>query len=486
MKDERTPPSGDSMNDANSSDGTGDQATEPVRARLAAFPVRVKASSVFASGSGSASSADDTALSLPPTPTALVDGHLPARALEPRGTPLFQTHCQPSQTRQTQLQAPPGQPPRQLSRLRGHSAPDDYEGGKRSPALQRMLARLKFLSSVEGRKRAIEYVAMATDVIIASSPKTGTTLVQQIANGIRTECDMTLFDQLEEIGDQVPWVDLAHDLDRDFEGPQVAEPRLFKSHLWWHSVPKGGKYIYVVRDPLDTAVSFFHFLHGWMFEPGELTLHEFVTDFWLVRDSSQMGPGSPASYMHHLVSYYAVRQQGNVLWLFYEDLIEDKEAQVRRMYRFLGRDEPSADQMARVLDFSSFAFMKRHESKFDEKLVRAKSTQLPLSSAPAASDRIDGTPSSRQEQQGTRQQARTAPSGAVLSPSSPAPVKSTLPVQSKVREGRRGSGTRELEPSTIAMIERYWTKEVYPTTGCLTYEDLRRSIARERASGLVL
>ena len=38
--------------------------------------------------------------------------------------------------------------------------------------------------------------------------------------------------------------------------PQVAAPRLFKSHETASDVPAGAKYVYVARNPLDAFVSF--------------------------------------------------------------------------------------------------------------------------------------------------------------------------------------------------------------------------------------
>ena len=48
------------------------------------------------------------------------------------------------------------------------------------------------------------------------------------------------------------------------------------------------------------ALSFFSFFQGWFFQPGEVSLDEFVTDFWLARGipASRM---QNASYFHHLV-----------------------------------------------------------------------------------------------------------------------------------------------------------------------------------------
>lgn len=54
---------------------------------------------------------------------------------------------------------------------------------------------------------------------------------------------------------------------------QVAHPRCFKSHESYDNVPKGGKYIYVTRNPRDVLVSFYHFLLSWVQVRTEIMIH---------------------------------------------------------------------------------------------------------------------------------------------------------------------------------------------------------------------
>ena len=86
------------------------------------------------------------------------------------------------------------------------------------------------------------------DILICTAYKAGTTWMQQIVHGLRSGGDMSF----GEITQVVPWIELAHDLGLDIPGDQPS-PRAFKSHLSWHDIPKGGRYIVVMRDPLDAA-----------------------------------------------------------------------------------------------------------------------------------------------------------------------------------------------------------------------------------------
>ena len=96
-----------------------------------------------------------------------------------------------------------------------------------------------------------------------------------------------------------------------------------------------------MRDPHDVALSFFSFFEGWFFQPGEVSLDEFVRGFWLARGV----PSSPlnnASYFHHLLSWWAHRADPNVLFLFYDELLTEHRRCVARIAEFMEL-EPAAD-----------------------------------------------------------------------------------------------------------------------------------------------
>jgi hypothetical protein len=57
---------------------------------------------------------------------------------------------------------------------------------------------------------------------------------------------------------------------------QISTPHVYKSHLSFHEIPKGAKYICSFRHPDAQLLSFFRFLEGWWFEKGSLGLEEFA------------------------------------------------------------------------------------------------------------------------------------------------------------------------------------------------------------------
>ena len=191
-------------------------------------------------------------------------------------------------------------------------------------------------------------------MIIATYSKTGATWLQQIVHGLRSGGAI----DFEEIGDVVPWIGMAHDLNDD----QGGAPRAFKSHEFWDdNLPKGCRYITIVRDPSDVAVSFYHFFEGWYFEPGAISLDTFVRNFFL--SGSRSG-----RYWEHLASWWEQRARPDVLFLCYEDMKADLPATLRRIAGFLGLDgDPAAVDIATRQ--ASFEFMRGHASQFDEHLL---------------------------------------------------------------------------------------------------------------------
>ena len=230
---------------------------------------------------------------------------------------------------------------------------------KRARSIAEMSSFRGGIGSAASRAAALAFRPRPTDVIIATFPKCGTTWLQQIVHGLRTRGSM----DFEEITLVVPWLELALDLGIDPDAPQVAEPRAFKSHLSWHDVPKGGRYISMVRDPRDVLVSMYHFHEGWRFEAGAIAMDDYARNFFLA-------PERDRGYWKHVASWWPRRGREDVLLLGYEPALADVPGTVRRIARFIGcpLDDELLDVVVRQ---SSIEFMKAHGSRFDDHVVRA-------------------------------------------------------------------------------------------------------------------
>lgn len=106
--------------------------------------------------------------------------------------------------------------------------------------------------------------------------------------------------------------------------------------------PKGGKYIYVTRNPHDTANSFYHFFGDWVFKKENISIDYFVEHFWLQRGVPGFDSKN-ASYFHHLISYYFKRRDKDVLWLHYEDLVENMRKCIILIAEFMNIDTSDVD-----------------------------------------------------------------------------------------------------------------------------------------------
>ena len=318
--------------------------------------------------------------------------------------------------------------------------PFEADHPQSSTAVREMKARLSKLETEEGRvKGLISFQPSAGDVIIVTPPKSGTTLVCQIVQSLRSRGDMSF----EEINLVIPCLEMAYDYGyRDLNAPQGWNPRVYKTHAWYPHCPRGGegvKYVYVVRNPVDAAISFYHFFSGWFFEPGTLSVDTFIDEFVLARGKPESIMQN-ASLWHNIASWWDHRHDPNVLWLFYEDLVADLAFGVDRIATFLGFDENDKDLRALTVKQASIESMKRYPTKYDEHMLK---------------------------------EARNVICG--LDPKSGLNGNSS----GKVRQGGVGKERCKLLDSTLKALEKKWEDVVMKATGCSSYDEMHRQINEE-------
>lgn len=218
----------------------------------------------------------------------------------------------------------------------------------------------------DGRKKGLGMTPRPGDVFICTSPKAGTTWMQQICHQLRTRGNM----DFEEISSVVPWLETCEDIGVDVNADQIT-PRLFKTHAWkphlldGEGISEECKYILITRNPEDSAVSFYNFLNGWFFAKNSISIERFMDELFLKRGRPKSIMNNP-SYWEFLLSWWPNRNDPNVLWLWYEDMKEDHKATVNKVAEFLGYDCKDAELIDIAYKNSTFDFMKEHEVKFDE------------------------------------------------------------------------------------------------------------------------
>ena len=234
----------------------------------------------------------------------------------------------------------------------------------RATSLEKMAERMGNAFTDEDRDYGLAFQPRPDDVIISSFAKSGTTWLQQIVHGLRTGGDMD-FDDISRV---VPWIETAHGLGIDLEDEQRGLPRAYKSHLSWDLVPKGGKYLVSVRDPRDVVVSLYHFLEGWIFEPGSISIEDMAHERFLDRSEGR-------DYWSHLTSWWSQRDNPDVMLLSFEMMSQDLPGAVRSVAGFL-EIEADDDLFGLVEKQSSFRFMIDYKDRFDDLLMREHFEQV--------------------------------------------------------------------------------------------------------------
>lgn len=313
---------------------------------------------------------------------------------------------------------------------------------KQSESILLLKQRLSGLETEEGRLKGLNYLPTMRDVGISTTPKAGTTWMQQICHQLRTQGDMNF----SEISETVPFLELAYDQGQDLAAPQYGdatnELRFFKTHAWEEHCPRFPKTIVVIRDPFDVLLSFYRFFEGWFFEPGTVDLDAFADEFWLARGvpTSKM---ENASYFVHLISWYKRRNDKNLLLVCFEHLKHDLKGQIKRIADFLAELDPRYKEKGRIeaaVSHSTYEFMKKHANQFDEKLSKL-----------------------------SRNEACGLPKEAGLD-------------ASKIRSGISGAGREVLSEKIRNKIDEKWKETVEPITKCANYEELCHQLAKASSS----
>ena len=192
----------------------------------------------------------------------------------------------------------------------------------------------------------------SSDVYVVTYPRSGTTWVQFILYLLKSR-DLA-FDHISQVS---PWWErslaLGYCESQDFEA--FTSPRVFKSHLPRRWLPEKGRFIYIVRDGLDVAVSYHSLYRSHLGFKGDFG------DFFelFLRGELQYG-----SWFKHVEGWRKFSDRENVLLVGYEHLLSDLRGTVSSIVQFLGWsvDHSILDD---VVQKASFNFMKAHEERFD-------------------------------------------------------------------------------------------------------------------------
>lgn len=196
------------------------------------------------------------------------------------------------------------------------------------------------------------------DICFGSYPKSGSTWLSQIIllllNGGKNPDNGSLREHMIWAESSWPYPIPVDQVE------SIASPRIFKSHMPYQMAVGGdpksqpAKYIYILRNPKDVCVSYYHF------ETGKAWAGDFDCSWDRWFELFLDGQVQRGNWFDHVLSWWNQRDLSNLLIMKYEDLLLDFNAHVQRLAGYLDIDLPT-EMLSEVKRLSSFEAMKASE-----------------------------------------------------------------------------------------------------------------------------
>ncbi|XP_075268077.1 sulfotransferase 6B1-like [Opisthocomus hoazin] len=195
------------------------------------------------------------------------------------------------------------------------------------------------VTSPETLEALQSFEARSDDVILVGYPKTGTNWLEEIvrelesAGGKYTEEEMRENINAEKKLDTFPRL--------EFGDPGIYERmkelpsrRVITTHLPPHLLPRSifqnkAKILLLLRNPKDTAVSYYHFYNNMPVLPSFASWDEYFADF-------MNGKVTWGSYFDHLVEWNKYMDNEKIMMINYEELKEDQVLGMKKIAAFFG------------------------------------------------------------------------------------------------------------------------------------------------------
>mmetsp|Transcript_70463 Transcript_70463/g.147535 ORF Transcript_70463/g.147535 Transcript_70463/m.147535 type:complete len:319 (-) Transcript_70463:69-1025(-) len=214
----------------------------------------------------------------------------------------------------------------------------------------------------------------ADDVIVATYPKCGTHWVHKICTLI-----------LKGGGPSFPMEFNPWDLEPAWQGKgegkgslrheDIPSPRAFATHVPWDFLPQAildlnCPIVYVMRDPADVLVSYYHFsiTNPALVTPESLEAFaaQFLTGASTDRSITYEGRAPFGGLADHYLRYVEAARSGrNIHLMSYERLTASPQEEITRLAKFLGK-EIGSSEAASIAEQSSFKSMKAEAEEKDK------------------------------------------------------------------------------------------------------------------------
>lgn len=136
-------------------------------------------------------------------------------------------------------------------------------------------------------------------------------------------------------------------------GSGMKSPRHFKTHLPLSLLPPKlldiCKVVYIARNPYDVSVSFYH--HN-----KRVRTHDFKGDFNKYWEFFEKDLVVYTPYWQHIEEGWQFKDNPNLLFIFYENLIMDKPSVIRQIGKFLNKElsEVDINKLIAHIDYGHF------------------------------------------------------------------------------------------------------------------------------------
>lgn len=202
------------------------------------------------------------------------------------------------------------------------------------------------VNRVLGRRRAGRRLTVyPDDVFVVSYPRSGNTWLRFLIANLYSRDHPATFRNIEQ---KIP--DIYLHADRRLR--EFPRPRILKSHEPYD--PRYRRVVYVVRDPRDVAVSYYHYRVAFGGADENRSLAPFAASF---ADGAIDAFGS---WGDHVRGWIASRHDPDLLLVRYEDLLAEPIATLRPIAALAGIDADES-ALARAVELSSATRMRRLE-----------------------------------------------------------------------------------------------------------------------------
>lgn len=210
----------------------------------------------------------------------------------------------------------------------------------------KMIKKVKYKFYKEVRRLYPQYGYKESDIYLSSYPKSGRNWINfLLANAFKM---ISRNDKLVNFHTISYWIEQDWPVPKKPPVSNVDLPRIVARHSLYEG--QNVKTMYLVRDPSDVMISYYHFLTG-----RENKNIESISS--LIRD----GKYGISAWVEHFASW----ENHIDLLIRYEDLKKDTIGVLSDIISFIGLEEKiSAKDMRNIVDRSSFERMKKVEQKW--------------------------------------------------------------------------------------------------------------------------